>query len=330
MNNLNLLTKKIQNIIKEFNKFILNSTELSRIIALIFLWIVLSLVSPFFLSWMNMRNIFLEGSLLAVISFGMTFALLVGGIDLTVGSVPALVGVIAASYIVNGQIMVGVILGLLVGLTSGLITGILIGYMNIPPVIATFGMYFIAKGLALSYTGGLAIYSFDKKFRLISTGSIFKIPAPIVIMIIMAFILIFLSRRTVIGKNIYAVGANKIAAKYSGINVKFTLLLAYLTSGFLYGIVALIYIARLDAAEPILGADFTLDAISAVVLGGTSFAGGKGGFVGTVIGGFIIATIRNGLNLLRVSSEWQIILIGVIVLLAVTLDLTTKSSSESL
>jgi ribose/xylose/arabinose/galactoside ABC-type transport system permease subunit len=330
MSNPYFSTKKIQNKIGEFSKTISSSTELLRIVALIFLWIGLAFVSPYFLSWMNLRNILLEGSLLALISFGMTLALLVQGIDLSLGSVPALAGVIAASFIVDGQILVGVILGLLVGIGSGLIIGTLIGYVKIPPVIATYGMFFIAKGLALSYTGGLAIYSFDMKFRWISTGKIFGLPAPIVITIIIASILTFLSRRTVIGKNIYAVGTNRIAAKYSGINVSFTLLLAYLTSGFLSGIAALISIARLDAAEPILGADFTLDAISAVVLGGTSFAGGKGGFIGTVIGAFIISTIRNGLNLLRVQTEWQIILVGVIVLLAVALDLTTKSSSESL
>jgi ribose transport system permease protein len=320
-------TKKIQNKIKKLSETIFISTELVRIIALILLCIGLSLISPHFLSWMNIRNVLIEGSLLALISFGMTLSLLVRGIDLSVGSVPALAGVIAASFIVDGQIWEGVILGLLVGLGSGFLIGVLIGYMKIPPVIATYGMFFIAKGLALSYTGGLSIYSFDMKFRWIGIGLTFGLPVAILIPIIMAVILTFLSRRTVIGKNLYAVGSNIIAAKYSGINVRFTVFLAYLTSGLLSGIAALIYIARLNAAEPIMGADFTLDAISAVVIGGTSFSGGKGGMIGTVIGAFTIAVIRNGLNLLNISSEWQIILVGVIVLFAVTLDLASKSYS---
>jgi ribose transport system permease protein len=257
----------------------------------------------------------------------MTLALLVQGIDLSVGSVAALVGVIAASFIADGQIGVGVFLGLLTGLGCGLFVGVLVGYLEIPPVIATYGMLFVAKGLALSYTGGFAIYGFDLKFRWISIGLILGVPTPILIVIIMGIILIFLSRRTVIGKSIYAVGSNRVAAKYAGINVKFTVLLVYLTSGLLSGIASLIYIARLNSAEPILGTFFTLDALAVTVIGGTSFDGGEGGFRGTLIGAMIIAVIRNGLNLLNVSSEWKLVFVGIIVLLAVTFDLARKSYS---
>jgi len=301
--------------------------ELTRFSALIIICVVLSLVSPHFATVANLRNVVLQASLLALISFGMTFALLVEGIDLSVGSVIALAGVVSASFVVKGGTAEGFIAGLVVGAACGLFNGLLIGYLGIPPVIATYGMLFIARGLALQYTGGFAIYSFDLRFRWIATGTLLGIPLPIILTIIMAVILHLLATRTILGKNIYAVGSNRTAAKYSGIKVGTVLLLVYLISGTLSGFAAIVYIARLNAAEPIIGSLFALDAIAATVIGGTSFDGGEGGPRGTVIGALIIAVIRNGLNLLKVSTQWQMFFIGAIVLTAVTLDLVTKKLS---
>jgi ribose transport system permease protein len=302
--------------------------ELTRLAALLLLCLVLAVVSPYFTVLQNLRNVLLQASLLALIAFGMTFALLVEGIDLSVGSVIALAGVVAASLVVKGHILVGALGGIAVGAACGLFNGALIGYLRIPPVIATYGMLFIARGLALSYTGGFAIYSFDMRFRWIATGLVLGIPVPILIAVAMAAALTFVSRRTILGKHIYAVGSNRVAARYTGVNIPFTLLVVYLLSGALSGFAALIYIARLNAAEPIIGELFALDAIAATVIGGTSFSGGEGGPRGTVIGALIIAVIRNGLNLLKVSSQWQIFCIGAIVLTAVTLDLAAKRYAE--
>jgi len=302
--------------------------ELTRLAALGLICIVLAIVSPHFATVQNIRNVVLQASLLALLSFGMTFALLVEGIDLSVGSVIALCGVIAASLIAKGQILFGIVIGILTAAACGFLNGALIGFLRIPPVIATYGMLFIARGLAFSYTGGFAIYSFDMRFRWIATGVILGLPVPIFIAIVMALILTFISQRTILGKAIYGVGSNRNAAKYTGINVSLTLFAVYLLSCILSGFAALIYIARLNAAEPIIGELFTLDAIAATVIGGTSFSGGEGTPRGTVIGALIISVIRNGLNLLKVNSQWQIFFIGAIVLSAVTLDILSKKIAE--
>jgi ribose transport system permease protein len=301
--------------------------ELTRFGALVMLCVVLSISTPHFATLANLRNVVLQASLLALISFGMTFALLVEGIDLSVGSVIALAAVVSASLVVKGSILGGLAVGLLVGAACGLFNGVLIGYLSIPPVIATYGMLFIARGLALQFTGGFAIYGFDAKFRWIATGLLCGVPVPIYIAVAVAVLMHLVATRTVWGKNIYAVGTNRVAAQYTGIRVGLVLLLVYLMSGVLSGFAALVYIARLNAAEPIIGDLFALDAIAATVIGGTSFSGGEGGPRGTVIGALIIAVIRNGLNLLKVSSQWQMVAIGAIVLTAVTLDLVAKRIS---
>lgn len=303
--------------------------ELTRLAALLLICIALTIISPHFATVQNIRNVILQASLLAMLSFGMTFALLVEGIDLSVGAVIALTGVVAASFIVKGQILLGVVAGIVTSAACGVFNGALIGYLRIPPVIATYGMLFIARGLAFSYTGGFAIYGFDMRFRWIATGVVWGIPVPIFVALAMAVVLSFMAQRTTAGKAIYGVGSNRVAAKYTGINVSLTLFGVYLLSCLLSGVAALVYIARLNAAEPIIGELFTLDAIAATVIGGTSFSGGEGTPRGTVIGALIISVIRNGLNLLKVNSQWQIFCIGAIVLAAVTLDILSKKIAEN-
>jgi ribose transport system permease protein len=205
-----------------------------------------------------------------------------------------------------------------------LLNGVLIGYLGLPPFVVTYGMMRIARGLAFSYTGGYCIYGFDPGFRWLGTGFIAGIPAPIFIASGMTVLLCFIAYRTVLGKEIYAVGANRITAKYTGINVKKTLLIVYVMSGVLSAFAGFIYIARLNAAEPIIGEFFVLDAVAATVIGGTSFAGGEGSPIGTLVGALIIAVLQNGLNLMGVPPQWQLVLIGLVIILAVTVDMVAK------
>ena len=302
----------------------LSRTELTRIAVLFVLCAILWWLVPHFGTFYNLRNVLRLGSLLALLSFGMTFSLLVGGIDLSIGAVIALSGCVTAGLITQGHFAEGVIIGVLIGASCGLLNGVLIGYLGLPPFVATYGMMRIARGLAFSYTGGYCIYGFDPGFRWLGTGFIAGIPAPIFIALGMAVLLCFIAYRTVLGKEIYAVGANRVTAKYTGINVKKTLLIVYVMSGVLSAFAGFIYIARLNAAEPIIGELFVLDAVAATVIGGTSFAGGEGGPIGTVIGALIIAVLQNGLNLMGVPPQWQLVLIGSVIILAVTVDMVAK------
>ena len=285
---------------------------------------VFSVMTRNFLTIYNLVNVLRVGSLLAIVSFGMTITMITGGFDLSVGSVAALSSCIAATFLVRGQIIIGSLIGMLVGSLCGFVNGVLISRIGLPHFVSTWGMMNVARGLALAYTGGLSIYGFPRAFRWLGTGFLLGVPAPVILTALIFACLAWVTRRTTFGRSIYAVGANRTAARFSGIPVARTLLEAYLLSGLLSGFAGLIFIARVNAAEPVIGELFPLDAIAASVIGGTPFSGGAGGIAGTLIGAMIIAVLQNGLNLLRVSSYWQVFVSGLVIVLAVIVDMVMR------
>jgi len=268
----------------------------------------------------NLINVFRQGALIFSFSIGMTITMLLSGLDLSIGAVGSLSSVVAATLITSGNMFLGVLVGLIVGALLGLSSGIAIARFNVPSFIMTFGMMKIANGLSLEFTQGQAIYGFDNSFRFIGIGYVGPIPMPLLINFIVLLILVFVLKNTVFGRSVYAVGSNKNAAKFSGISYEFTIMVGYMLSGLFSAFAGLLLIARLGSAESIMGEEWSSQAIAASVLGGVSFAGGKGSIVGTAFGAMCVAILYNVLNLLGVDSLWQEFFIGLIILLIVSLD----------
>ena len=250
----------------------------------------------------------------------MTLVILTAGIDLSVGSILALSSVITASMLQSGMpVPAAILIGLGIGAACGLINGVTISKASVPPFVTTLGMMTIARGLALVFTGGKPITGLPENFRFIGTGSVGPIPTPIIIAAMVFIIGYILLTRTSLGQFIYAIGNNPVAAKYAGISVSSNVTLVYVISGLLAALAGLILIARLGSAQPTAGIAFEFAAIAAVVVGGTSFAGGQGGLGGTLIGVLIIAVLSNGLNLLNISSFYQPVVSGIVIALALLL-----------
>ena len=292
---------------------------------LIALCLLFTILSPYFLTTSNLLNVAQQSSIIAVISVGMTFVIITAGIDLSVGSVLAFSGVVMASVLHAGlPIPLGILVGLGVGFSCGLLNGLLVSYGKIPPFIATLGMMSIARGAGLWFTDGRPISGFDDSFRYLATGEIFFIPVPVIIMIVVYVIAHLILTKTKMGRYTYAIGGNEKAAVLSGINIKLYLNIIYGIAGLLSALGAVMLTARLNSAQPIAGIMYELDAIAATVIGGTSLFGGKGTVIGTLIGALIIGVLRNGLNLLGVSSFIQQIVIGSVIIGAILLDTNLK------
>lgn len=292
----------------------------SRLAALIILVVVLSLISPHFLSLNNLTNVFRQAAVQFVMAAGLTLVVLAGGIDLSVGAVLGLAACLAASLINGGDVAVGVLVALSVGLGCGLANGALVTLVRIPSFMATYGMLWIAQGLAVIFMKGDTVYGLPAGFRIISTGFFLGIPLPVWIGLALMLLLHGLLHTTVLGRSIYAIGGNPAAARLSGMPVRLRLIAIYGLSGLLSGFAALIVIARINSADSSLGEELLLPAIAAVCLGGTSLFGGVGGIVGTAVGSLILAIILNGMNLLGVETYWQAAVTGAIILLSVLAD----------
>jgi ribose transport system permease protein len=287
--------------------------------------LVLWALTPHFLTISNLLNIAEQATIIAIIAVGMTFVIITGGIDLSVGSVLAFAGVVMASVLHSGlRLPLALIVGLAAGLLCGLVNGLLITVGRLPPFIATLGMMSVARGAALMFTEGRPISGFSEGFRSLATGEVLRVPAPVIIMIGVYVIAHFVLRRTKLGRYTYAIGGNEEAALLSGINVKLYKTMVYGIAGLLSGLAAILLTARLNSAQPIAGMSYELDAIAATVIGGTSLLGGEGTVVGTLIGALIMAVLRNGLNLLVVSSFIQQIVIGTVIIVAVLIDMALK------
>jgi len=299
--------------------------KMGPLLGLLLLGIALTILSDRFFTLDNLLNVARQISINAIISVGMTLVILTGGIDLSVGSIVALTGSITAGLLVGGQgIVPAMLLGMVVGALLGLFNGVLITRAEIPPFIATLGTMTAARGFTLVYTDGRPITGMEDAFRYLGGGYIAGIPVPVIIMLVIFAAAYIMLKKTRLGRYIYAIGGNEEAARLSGINTKKILLSVYVLGGLLAGISGIIMASRLNSAQPTAGVSFELDAIAAVVLGGTSLSGGVGTIGGTLIGALIIGVLDNGLNLLNVSSFYQQIAKGLVILLAVFLDKKRK------
>jgi ribose transport system permease protein len=293
---------------------------LSRLGALTALVVVLSILSPHFLTWNNLVNVLRHAVPLFIMSAGLTLVVLTAGIDLSVGAVLGLAACLAGSLIAGGHAGLGIAAALGAGLACGLVNGLLVSYARIPPFIATYGMLWIANGMAYVFMQGEVIYGLPASFRAIGTGMVGPIPVPILVMLGVLVILHVIMHRTPFGVGVYAIGGNPVAARLSGMPVQRRLVIVYALSGFMASFAGLIVIARTNAADVSLGEEQLLPAIAAVCLGGTSLFGGVGGVAGTAVGALILALVLNGMNLLGVKTFWQAGVLGLIILLSVLAD----------
>ena len=301
-------------------------------IALAVMIIALSLLSDKFLTLANGRNILLQIAVNLCLSIGMTLVILTGGIDLSVGAILGFAGAFAAGLLKNGLTLkcFGVVLqftpfgamvaGLLAGLGLGLINGVTITRFRLPPFVATLGMLSIARGFTMLWTGGFPITDLGPQFGFIGASFWLGVPMAVWISALLVALFVIISRRTILGRYIYAVGGSEKAAAFSGLNVNRIKLWVYALGGGLAAIAGLIVSARLDAADPKAGLGYELDSIAAVVIGGTSLSGGRGSILGTVLGCLIIGVLNNGLFLLDVSPFWQQVVKGIVILIAVAAD----------
>jgi ribose transport system permease protein len=311
-----------------FKKMILKNKPL---IVLLLLCLVMSMLNDRFWTWSNLVTVLRQTSINAVVATGMTFAILIGGIDLSVGSVLAICGAIAATLIGTGMdIILVVLITLMLGLGIGLVNGLLITKGKLQPFIATLGTMTLIRGLTLVYTQGKPISTTgalsSQSFSKIGTGYFFNIPIPVFIMIFVFVMAYYILRHLRIGRYIYALGSNEEATMYSGIKTANVKMFVYGAAGLLAALGGIIITARLGSAQPTAGSGYELDAIAAVVLGGTSMAGGVGTIFGTAIGAMIIGLLNNALNLLQVPSYYQDVAKGVVILIAVLLDRKQEAS----
>ncbi len=302
------------------------------VIALLLMFVALSLASNNFLTVDNGMNVLRQISINLCLSIGMTLVILSGGIDLSVGSVLALAGAVAAGLLKNGialpmfgvslqfTVFGAVLAGLLVGLALGWFNGFVITRFSLPPFVATLGTLSIARGLTQLWTGGFPITGLGPQFGFIGTGHLFGLPMPVWISGALVAVFTVVTRRTRFGRYLYAVGGNERAAQLTGLNLRRIRIWVYALGGALAGVAGLILTARLDSATPSAGMGYELDSIAAVVIGGTSLNGGRGSVPGTVLGCLIIGILNNGLVLLEVSPFWQQVIKGLVILLAVALD----------
>ncbi|MCA0984257.1 ribose ABC transporter permease [Halobacillus yeomjeoni] len=304
-----------------------NLSKLGPLIGLILIMTILGFMSENFFTVNNLLNLLRQISINALIAFGMTFVILTGGIDLSVGSILAFGSALTAGMLASGMDpLLAVFIGLLAGLAMGAFNGLIITKGKVAPFIATLATMTIFRGATLVYTDGRPITGLSDSFafEMIGRGYVFGIPFPGILMIIIFFILFLLLRKTVFGRQVYAVGGNEEASILSGIKADRVKIWVYSLTGMLSVLAGIILTSRLNSAQPTAGTMYELDAIAAVVLGGTSLAGGRGRIVGTLIGALIIGVLDNGLNLLNVSSFYQQIVKGGVILLAVLLDRRSK------
>lgn len=292
--------------------------------AFVILCILFAVSNPVFLSAGNIMNIIRQISFNAILAMGLTVVIITGGIDLSVGSVLAVAAVVSASFIkVSAPILpvpVAMLIGLSIGALCGFFNGLFVTKGKLPPFIVTMVSMTIARGAAQLFTKGRPVSGLEEGFTYLGAGFFLGIPVPIYLLLVVVAITYFILNKTRIGRYIYAVGGNEAAAEASGIKVHRVKLFAYMFSGILAAFVGLILTARLNSASPVVGEGYELDAIAASVIGGTSMEGGKGKVMGVLIGALIIGTISNGLDILNVSSYWQQIVKGLIILVAVLID----------
>jgi ribose transport system permease protein len=300
-----------------------------RLAAALLLCVVLAALSDVFLTTSNILNVLRQTALLFLMASGLTLVILTAGLDLSVGANIGLSACIAATAIKGGNSpALGVAIGIGCGALIGFANGILVTALRIPSFIATYGMMWMLTGLTYYYMAGETIHGFPPGFRQLGSGYLFGVPMPVYVMLLFLLIGTVFAQRTVWGQQIYAIGANPVAARLSGVPVEQRLVLVYTVSGAMAGLASLIVLARINSAQGDIGEELTLPAIAAVLVGGTSLFGGQGTVAGTLIGAFILTLVLNGMNLLQINASWQPLVTGLIILLAVFIDTRTRRIGE--
>jgi ribose transport system permease protein len=301
-----------------------------RLIAVAAMCVALALVSDAFLTWNNVLNVLRQAALLFLLASGLTLVILTAGLDLSVGANVALSACLAGTVMkATGSPLLGTAVGLGCGTLIGAANGGLIASLRIPPFIATYGMLWVVHGVTYWYMAGSTVHGFPAGFRALGSGYWLGIPIPVYIMALFLAIGALFAQRTTWGQEIYAIGANPVAARLSGVPINRRLILVYTLSGAMAGLASLIFLARLNSAEGDIGESLTLPAIAAVLIGGTSLFGGVGTVGGTLIGALILTLVLNGMNLLALNPNWQPLVTGVIVIAAVYLDMLTRRRSRA-
>jgi ribose/xylose/arabinose/galactoside ABC-type transport system permease subunit len=311
-------------------QYINNIRQYGLVIVFGVICLIISLITPQFLTLSNWTIIVTQVSINALLAFGVTFVIITGGIDLSLGSIVAVAGVTSAmlAHPDSYPVLIPISMGLLAGLLMGAFNGFIITKSKIAPFIVTLGTMTIGRGLALILSDGRPISNLSDSFNYLGSGTILGIPVLILIFILVFALCSIILNKTILGRYIYAVGGNEQAARASGINIDRVKLAVYSISGLLAGLAGILLASRITTGQPNAGAGFELDAIAAVVIGGTSTTGGRGSMTGTLIGVLLIGVINNGLDLLNVTSYYQQVVMGIIIIGAVVLDsLNQKSNS---
>ena len=298
-------------------------------IALFLEIILFAMLSPYFFTSENILNVTLQISITAIIAVGMTFVILTEGIDLSVGALVALSGVIGTSLLkidlpLSVVFPLAILAGLLIGALSGLIAGVFITRFNIAPFIITLALMTICRGASYMYTDGRPVWGLPDSFSFIGNGRLLALPIPTIIMIVVYILAYIVLKHTRFGRYVYAVGGNKEASRLAGINANAVLIKVYVLCGTLAALSGVLLASRMNSGQPNSGLMYELDVIAAVVVGGTSLQGGRGSIIGTFLGALLIGVLRNGLNLMNVNSYVQQVIVGFVILLAVLLDQIRK------
>lgn len=304
-------------------------SEFGILLVFILLVLVLSIISPqAFAKPGNIINILKQTSVNGILAMGMMFVIISNGIDLSVGSIVGLTGVVSTLFAHPGEypLIVSIMLPILVGALVGFLNGVGVSYGGIPPFIVTLGSMTMIRGLALIVSGGVPIFNVSKSFENIAGGFAGSIPYLAIYFLIIVFISAFVLTNTVFGRRVYAIGGNEVAARVSGIRVNLIRIMVYTISGSMAGISGLLMASRTISGSPTGGASYEMDAIAAVVIGGVSMSGGIGKWHGVVVGALMIAVIANGLDILGISSNYQMLIKGAIIILAVLFDVKGKKN----
>lgn len=298
--------------------------------ALLLLVIVMSVLSPSFLTGRNLANVVKQISINGILAVGMTVVIITGGIDLSVGSIVSLSSIVAAMFAVADSgypLFVPVILALLTGVLIGLFNGAGVAYAKFPPFIITLSSMTIVRGISLLVTNGIPIFGLSDNLINLANGTSLGIPNLIYYLTAVFAAGFFLLNFTVFGRHLYAVGGNEISANSSGIHVNFVKLAAYSISGFCSGLAGLLAASRITSGNPTTGEGYEMNAIAAAVIGGVSMSGGKGGLIGTIIGALLIGVVQNGLDILGISAYYQKVIQGLIIMVAVFIDIRNSKNS---